>query len=114
MTFDGAKVLFSSSSLSDRELSLQERGIFDHDNLLQFETLYELQSHASVAFSENPLFGTYTEIGSKDDAKGRFEWMSYKEYGEKVNLCRSVLSDLGTCLVDLAFFSNMFYWGILN
>jgi hypothetical protein len=95
-TTAAAKASFSSSSLGNRELFLQERGIFDHDNLLQFETLYELQSHASIAFSDNPLFGTYTQKGSTDE-KGSFEWMSYKEYGEKVDLCRSVLSDLGKC-----------------
>jgi len=98
MIFDDVKkASFSSLSNNPREELLKERGIFDHDNLLQFETLHELQNHASVAFSDNPLFGTFTRTGTKEDGKdeGVFEWMSHKDYGEKVNLCRSVLSDLG-------------------
>lgn len=69
------------------------QGLLDERNLLNFETLHELQDRASIAFAENPLFGTYTE--QEDGGDSKFEWMTYKEYGEKVNHCRSVLKDLG-------------------
>jgi len=88
-----------TSSLANQSLksfssqaSLQERGILDNDNLLKFDTLHELQLNSTIAFAENPIFGTYTESDGKD---GHFEWMNFKEYGEKVSHCRTVLKDLG-------------------
>lgn len=78
--------------MSIHNTALQERGIFGDDDLLTFKTLHELQDHASVAFAKNPLFGTFVE---REKDKGQFEWMNYAEYGDKVNLCRSVLKDLG-------------------
>ena len=78
------------------DLSLQERGILGDDDLLKFNTLHELQDHASVAFDKNSLFGTYVE---KKENKGQYEWMTYGEFGDKVNLCRSVLKDLGKSIV---------------
>jgi len=80
-------------STSTTSQSLQERGILDQNNLLNFETLHELQTNASIAFADNPLFGTYTDGGDNDEAS--FEWMTYREYGEKVDACRTVLKDLG-------------------
>jgi len=74
------------------EANLRDDGIFDERDLLNFKTLHELQVNASTAFAENKLFGTYAE---KEGADGKFEWMTYEEYGEKVNQCRSVLKDLG-------------------
>jgi len=74
------------------EANLRDDGIFDERNLLKFETLHELQVNASTAFATNELFGTYTE---KEGSDPTFEWMTYKEYGEKVKECRSVLKDLG-------------------
>ncbi len=72
---------------------LQDRGYFDNRNLLMFDTIHELQERSCFAFADNPLFGTYSkDVG---DGKEGFEWMSYKEFGEKVKLCRSVLKDLG-------------------
>ena len=72
-------------------VSLQESGILDERNLLKFETLHELQLHSNIAFADNPIFGTYTDEGGDP----RFEYITYKEFGEKVNLCRTVLSNLG-------------------
>ena len=77
---------------TDAQSNLQERGILDENNLLQFDTLYELQSKASIAFKDNHLFGTYTERDGQDPG---YEWMSYKEFGDKVASCRAVLKNLG-------------------
>ena len=68
--------------------------ILDERGLLQFDTLHELQTNASIAFRDNPLFGTYTERDGQDPG---YEWMSYKEFGEKVASCRAVLKNLGMC-----------------
>jgi len=60
--------------------------------------------HASIAFRENELFGTYrapplTEENIVKDVEtkeeGAFEWMTYGEYGELVARCRTVLKDIG-------------------
>ena len=88
--------------MSVHNTALQEKGIFGDDDLLKFKTLYELQDHACVAFAENSLFGTFAERG-KD--KGQFEWMNYADYGHKVNLCRSVLKDLGKFLMRVVSLS---------
>jgi hypothetical protein len=92
----GGPVSIQYAAASSAELSLQEKGVFGDDNLLKFNTLHELQDHATTAFDKNPLFGTYVE---KEETKGHFEWMTYGEFGDKVNLCRSVLKDLGKSLV---------------
>ena len=84
---------FSSLANQDQGQTLKDQGILDKRNLLTFDTLHELQERASVAFADNPLFGTYTENG--EGGKEGFEWMDCKKFGEKDNLCRSVLKDLG-------------------
>lgn len=54
-----------------------------------FNTLHELQVNSSLVYSENELFGTYEE-----ESKG-YNYMTYDEYNQKVNKCRSLLKDLG-------------------
>lgn len=88
----GGGMSIHNTTARSADLSLQERGILGDDDLLKFNTLHELQDHASVAFDKNSLFGTYVE---KKENKGQYEWMTYGEFGDKVNLCRSVLNDLG-------------------
>lgn len=98
-TFASAKPFSTSSSIE----SLQNQGILDEHELLRFNTLHELQRNACAAFPENTCFGTYVE----QNQKGDYEWMTYQDFGEKVNQCRSVLKDLGTfhlykCLFHLS------------
>ena len=83
------KVSFSSQSNSS---SLQERGILDEHNLLKFDTIHELQSRASIAFADNPIFGKYVKHDGED---AKFEYMTYSEFGDKVDTCRTLLKDLG-------------------
>jgi len=87
--------LSSSATPASVAASLQERGIFDSNNLLNFDTLHELQTNATIAFADNPLFGTYQGQEGEEDSPSSFEWMSYSDYGEKVDACRTVLKDLG-------------------
>lgn len=91
-TGTGTDMRSFSTNASNSNLSLQDRGIFDSRDLLLFNTLHEVQVRASIAFADNPLFGTYEE---QDDGKGKFVWMTYKEFGEKVNECRLVLKNFG-------------------
>uniref|UniRef100_A0A7S3PYI5 AMP-dependent synthetase/ligase domain-containing protein n=1 Tax=Chaetoceros debilis TaxID=122233 RepID=A0A7S3PYI5_9STRA len=81
----------SQTSLQATPEFLREQGIFCENNLLKFDTLHELQKRGAVAFAENPIFGTYTDAGGDP----RFEYMNYREFGEKVDQCRTVLKDLG-------------------
>lgn len=76
---------------SESAPSLQDRGIMDSNDLLQFNTLHELQKNSSEAFGSNPLFGTHN---GKEEG-GEFEWTTYEEWGRKVDACRTVLKD--TC-----------------
>eukprot|EP00586_Coscinodiscus_wailesii_P005892 CAMPEP_0172488806 /NCGR_PEP_ID=MMETSP1066-20121228/18529_1 /TAXON_ID=671091 /ORGANISM="Coscinodiscus wailesii, Strain CCMP2513" /LENGTH=676 /DNA_ID=CAMNT_0013256273 /DNA_START=120 /DNA_END=2150 /DNA_ORIENTATION=+ len=80
----------TTSSLSRRFLSstgASEAKLVDENNDLQFSTLYELTTNASLHFAENNLFGTFND--------GKYEWMTYADYGKKVATCRSLLRDLG-------------------
>jgi hypothetical protein len=63
-----------------------------------------MNHYASIAFKDNPLFGTYKAEKMEENVvtdpakeKGEFEWMTYGDYGEKVARCRTVLKDIGTC-----------------
>jgi hypothetical protein len=55
----------------------------------EFSTLYELQSTACKAFAQNTLFGTYKP--NQED----FEYMTYHDFGNEVNCCRTMLRNLG-------------------
>lgn len=84
---------FSKASLSTEAFAdLRKQGIMDERNLLQFSTLHELQRNASLAFGNNPLFGTYQK---KEGHDASFEFMTYKEFGTAVDNCRTLLKDLG-------------------
>jgi len=72
---------------------LRGRRVLDENNLLSFETLHELQKHATDAYGPNHLFGTYEAEPSGE--KGAFRWMTYKEWGDTVDTCRAMLKDLG-------------------
>lgn len=98
------RFFFSSTSttLSSAEKNLTRDDVLDSDGLLQFTTLHEMNHLASIAFKDNPLFGTYKAplveenvVKDQKDVQGSFEWMTYGEYGEMVNKCRTVLKDLG-------------------
>jgi hypothetical protein len=92
-----------SRFLSTAETPLTREDVMDNRGLLQFKTLHEMNCNAAIAFRDNPLFGTYKAtpvanenvLNEKEDAKGKFEWMTYGEYGDLVNRCRTVLKDIG-------------------
>lgn len=77
----------------------------DSHDLLQFNTLHELQKNSSEAFGTNSLFGTHN---GKEEG-GEFEWMTYEEWGRKVDACRTVLKDTcGECwLAGLVLMESM-------
>jgi len=58
-----------------------------------------MQKNACIAFSDNNVFGTYvsTDDGDGEEEKlgGEYEWMTFEEYGEKVDTCRTLLKDIG-------------------
>ncbi len=60
---------------------------------LEFDTLHSLSSNAANAYASNPLFGTF-----RND---KFEWMSYEEFGRRVDVCRAVLKEVGEIVVVL-------------
>ena len=74
---------------TEQEHHFQGLGVLDAEGMTKFETLHELQLHSSLVFKENELFGTYEE-----DSK-TFQYITYDEYGERINQCRVLLKDLG-------------------
>jgi len=74
---------------TDQEEQFKERGFLDAEGMTAFNTLHELQAHSSIVFAKNELFGTY------DEQSDTFKYMTYDEYNQKVNQCRSLLKDLG-------------------
>jgi len=81
------KACTGRSFSTSRDKDLQDRGIFDSRNTLLFETLHDIRVNGTVAFHDNPIFGTFQE--------GKFHWMTYGEWGNKVDNCRTVLKNLG-------------------
>ena len=73
---------------AEQEASFQQQGILDERGLVNFDTLHEMQTRSCQVFEPKPLFGTYSE-----DSKN-FEWMTYGEFGQKVDRTRAVLKDL--------------------
>ena len=70
-----------------------------HD-YLQFDTLHSLNANAVKRYEKNPLFGTFFN--------DKFDWMTYGEFGMRVDKGRGLLSDVGelcnraVCLFCLA------------
>jgi hypothetical protein len=62
---------------------------------LPFDTLHSLNANAVEKYPSNPLFGTFR--GSKDG----FEWMTYAEFGRRVELCRGLLREVGEFSFDV-------------
>ena len=93
--------------LSSEQTLLTREDVMDSNGLLQFTTLHEMNRNATIAFKDNPLFGTYKAAPAVEEnivkdqpppeqqAKGSFEWMTYGEYAELVDRCRTVLKDVG-------------------
>lgn len=67
----------------------KDQAVLDDLELVNFDTLHEMQVNACEVYSTNKLFGTYSE------ASKSFEWMSFEEFADKVDSCRAVLKDLG-------------------
>ena len=95
-------ILANSTTLYRASSTITKEDVLDSQGLLQFTTLHEMNHYASIAFKDNPLFGTYKEPKMEENVvedqvkvKGEFEWMTYGEYGEKVARCRTVLKDIG-------------------
>ena len=86
----------SNSSSSRRFLTTGEekefrgRGILDDEGMVTFETLHELQVRSSLVYSDNEIFGTF------DPETGKYDWITYAEYSQRVNQCRTLLKDIGT------------------
>ena len=59
----------------------------------QISTLADLVTHATVTYSDNPLFGSRTSDGDWD-------WIDYAEFGEAVEKARGGLASLGVAKGD--------------
>ena len=83
----GTTTLTSSRSFSSSGSQLVD----DETGLLKFNTLHELQENACQVYGhDHELFGTFSESSQK------FEYMTYSDFGQRVEECRSVMKDLGT------------------
>lgn len=73
---------------------LQEQDILDDLGMTKFETLHDMQVNSCIAFSDNELFGTF--VPAEGEEGGEYEWMTYTEFGKKVEQSRAVLKEMGT------------------
>jgi len=80
---------------TDHEKAMKEMGYLDDRGLTVFDTLHEMQVRSCAVYEKRNLFGTYS------NETERFEWMSFKEYADKVDRCRTVLKDLGASLKNI-------------
>lgn len=71
-----------------------ERGVIDDRQLVQFQTLHEMQVNSCEVYARNELFGTYVEADKK------FQWMTFAQFAHNVDQVRAVLKDLGVTAGD--------------
>lgn len=83
----GARALTGASATDIA--AWKERGVIDDRELVQFQTLHEMQVNSCEVYARNELFGTYVEPTKS------FEWMTFAEFADNVDKCRAVLKDLG-------------------
>jgi hypothetical protein len=79
------KAFSTSTSVED----FRGQGLLDSQGLTVFDTLHELQETSCKVYANNELFGTF------NDESGNFEYLTYKDFGQKVVECRRVLKHLG-------------------
>lgn len=72
------------------EEEFRKKGLLDENGLTVFDTLHEMIHGSCRVYSQNDVFGTYNPQSAK------FEYMSYQEFGNKVDQCRSMLKNIGT------------------
>lgn len=83
----------TSISMGSTEFEAQHGpGLIDNRGMTVFNTLHELQEVACQVYANNELFGTFS------DQTQKFEYLTYKEFGHKVEECRAVLKHLGKWL----------------
>ena len=80
------RTLSTSTSVTT---DIEAQGLLDSKGLTVFDTLHQLQETSCEVFSNNDLFGTF------NDKSGKFEYMTYEDFGQKVSECRAVLKHLG-------------------
>src|SRR5210317_1909142 len=74
---------------SENEKEFKSLGLLDEDGLTVFDTLHDMQVGSCKVYPENELFGTY------DAESNSFKYMTYTDFDEKVNKCRTALKSLG-------------------
>lgn len=85
-----SKLLLKSVGLTSRSThrcQLAFSTSVQQSDYLEFDTLHSLNSNAVKNYESNPLFGTF-----RND---KFEWMTYGEFGRRVENCRALLGDVG-------------------
>jgi len=88
-----SKLLLRSKEIVLNTTSRQLATFSSSPNYLPFDTLHALNSNAVKKYESNPLFGTF-----RND---KFEWMTYGEFGRRVDRCRGLLWDLGELYLSL-------------
>ncbi|KAG7374459.1 long-chain-fatty-acid-CoA ligase [Nitzschia inconspicua] len=105
----GKEFSWRSLSASMSMADFHDQGLIDSQGLTLFDTLHELQETSCTVFADNELFGTY------NDKSGKFEYLSYKEFGQKVDECRAVLKHLGVAPYDKigVISNNRYEWAMI-
>jgi long-chain acyl-CoA synthetase len=65
----------------------------------RFRTLVDILEKSLSTYSSRPLFGTYSS-GPRRAGQGRWEWLTYAEFGTLVERCRGGLASLGVARGD--------------
>lgn len=58
---------------------------------MDYDTLVDMHLITRQSFGDRPLFGTKRGDGKESP----FEWLTYKDFGKKVDQCRAALDELG-------------------
>jgi hypothetical protein len=97
-----ASILSKSKSSSQWKQCRRHLASISQRDYLSFDTLHSLNAKAVKKYERNPLFGTF-----RND---KFEWITYGEFGRRVDMCRGLLRDVG----EFAFIGVVSWSGILD
>ena len=99
--------IIRSFSTTPSKINSETARFLDEEGFTAFKTLHELQVASCKVYSENDLFGTYSSIS------GKFEYLSYGDFGKLVSQCRVLLKDLGESQSGNNSIIQCFLWSSL-
>jgi AMP-binding enzyme len=81
--------LLSSTPLQQRSFGTGKPAVPIHEtpHYMDYDTLVDMHLVTRQGFGDRPLFGTKVD--------GKYKWITYRDFGKKVDACRNALASIG-------------------